>query len=621
MIHRIPMGWPVVLLAGLFLLGCSEESQRSEFDADEIVSYSRSYRIKALDPALSGDVSSSKAISRIYEGLVEYDYLARPYKVVPLLTESMPEVSADGLVYTFKIRKGIHFHDDSCFSGGTGRELVAEDFIYSFKRIADVKNISSGFWIFDGRVLGINAFHEASKSTEPTDYGMEIEGLKALDRHTLQIRLTEPYPQLLNVLTMHYAFAVAHEAVEHYGPHFVSNPVGTGPYELVHWRRNSRIEFVRSPKWAETGRSETYPSNGTPEQIEAGLLKDAGEQIPFVDRVVQFVVDDGSTAWMMFLSGQFSFSEISPDNWDAVMTVDEGLNEGLEKRGISIVSAPTLELRYIGFNWEDAVLGTSTDPEVDRRHRKLRQALSCAYNFDQMNQFMNGRLYPANGPVPEPLGGSLKERAPYRFDLEKAMRLLAEAGYPEGIDPKTGRRLKLTMEVGGADPTTRQMMELLTAMFDRINVVLNVQYNTSPAFHEKLNRKRAQMFYLGWVADYPDAENFFQLFYSKNVTPGPNHANYRNTEIDRIYEQIQTMLDSPERTALYEKMAHIVVEDAPWIFCYQSQSFALKHSWIKNYTYHAFPYGMEKYQRANIDERTQWFKTHKDKKLSMSGEE
>ncbi len=234
---------------------------------------------------------------------------------------------------------------------------------------------------------------------------------------------------------------------------------------------------------------------------------------------------------------------------------------------------------------------------------------------------MTGRLYPINGPVPEPLGGSLKERAPYRFDLEKAKRLLAEAGYPEGIDPKTGRRLKLTMEVGSADSTTRQMMELLSAMYHQINVVLTVQYNTWPAFNEKLNRKQAQMFYLGWVADYPDAENFFQLFYSKNATPGPNHANYRSAEIDRIYEQIRTMFDSPERTALYEKMAHLVVEDAPWIFCYQSKSFALKHNWVKNYTYHAFPYGMEKYMQANIGERERWFKTYKDKKLSMSGEE
>ncbi len=361
------------MVASLFLWGCGESSPQLESDPDEIVSYTRSYRLKALDPALSGDVSSSKAIARIYEGLVEYDYLARPYKVKPLLAESMPEVSEEGLIYTFKIRQGIYFHDDPCFPDGKGRELVAEDFIYSFKRIADVKNVSSGFWIFDERIVGINAFHEASKGSEPTEYDMEIEGLQALDSHTLQIHLIKPYPQLLNVLTMHYAFAVAHEAVDFYGRNFVSHPVGTGPYELVHWRRNSRIEFVRSPKWAETGRIETYPTNGTPEQVEAGLLVDAGKRIPFIDRVVQFVVDDSSTAWMMFLSGQFSFSEVSPDNWDAVMTVEEGLSDGLETRGIKVISAPTLELRYIGFNWEDVVLGSSTDLETDRRHGQQRQ--------------------------------------------------------------------------------------------------------------------------------------------------------------------------------------------------------------------------------------------------------
>jgi len=608
-------------VAGLFLLGCSKKTELVDENSGEVISYSRSYRLKALDPVTAGDVSSSLAIARICEGLVEYDYLARPYKIVPLLAESMPEISADELTYTFKLRKGIYFHDDPCFPNGKGREMVAEDFIYSFKRLADVKNASSGFWIFNNRIVGINDFYEASKGSEPTDYGMEIAGLKALDHYTLQIHLTEPYPQLLNVLTMHYAFVVPREAVEDPNKVFSMHPVGTGPFELVSWRRNSRIEFVRSPKWAETGRVDCYPTEGSPEQKAAGLLKDAGKPIPFVDRIVQFVVDDSSTSWMMFLAGQFSFSEISVDNWDAVVTGDKKLNAALATRGIELISSPTLTVRYLGFNFEDEVVGSSTNPEQNLRNRKLRQALSCAYDFDQMNKFQNNRLYPMNGPIPEPLAGCLKERSPYRFDLEKAKKLMIEAGYPEGIDPKTGRRLKLTLDVGSADPTTRQMMELLVDMYRKIGVALEVQYSTWPAFMEKVHNRQTQFFYLGWVVDYPDAENYFQLFYSKNASPGPNNVNYNNPKIDRLYEQIRTMRDSPERTKLYEEMAHILVEDAPWIFCYQPMSFAVKHSWIENYLPHDFPYGLDKYRRVNVDVRRKWFEEYTNKKLNMSGRE
>lgn len=616
------MGLSAVLLTSLFLWGCRDGSGHLESNEGEVVSYSRSDRVKSLDPATAGDVSSSLAIGRICEGLVQYDYLARPYKIIPQLAECMPEISDDGLVYTFKLRKGIHFHDDPCFPDGKGREVTAEDFIFSFKRVADVKVPSSGFWIFNDRVLGINDFREASKKSKKTDYSMEVEGLRALDSHTFQVHLIEPYPQILHALTMHYAFVVPHEAFEIPGRNFAEKPVGTGPYELVMWRRSSRIEFIRSPKWAETGRIDRYPTNGTPEQVAAGLLEDAGKPIPFIDRIVQFVVEDTSTSWMLFRSGKLSFFTISADNWDAVVPGGgEEINKDLAARGIEMISAPTLSTRYIGFNFLDAVVGSSKDPQQNLRNRKLRQALSCAYNFEEMNKFQKNRFYPMNGPIPEPLKGSLKERSPYRFNLEKAERLMIEAGYPDGIDPKTGKKLRLTVDVGSGDTVTRQMMELLVDMYRKIGVSLKVQYSTWPAFMEKVHQRQTQMFYLGWVIDYPDAENFLQLFYSENGSPGPNNANYANLDIDRLYEQVRTMQDTPERTTLYEEMAHILVEEAPWIYCYQSKSFVLRHSWIKNYLYHDFPYGMDKYRRIDLETRRQWFGLPGGKKLKTTGQE
>ena len=317
-----------------------------------------------------------------------------------------------GLIYTFEIREGIYFQDDVCFPEGRGRELIAEDFVYSIKRIADAKNHASGYWAFNQRIVGLDAFHRHSLESIPTDYDWPVEGLKALSRYKLQVTLTKPYPQLLYVLAMHYSYAVPREAVEMYGELFVNHPVGTGPYRLVEWRRNSRIEFERNPKWKETGRREYFPSADTSLEIENELYADAGAQIPFIDRVIQYVIDDATTGWMKFLNGELDVSSISRDNWDAVITPDKELNQDLQRRGIKLVSSPTLDLGYIGFNWDDPIVGEGDTPRAQERNRKLRQALSCAFNFDQLNQFMNYRLHPISGPIPQPLNGSLTKPSP-----------------------------------------------------------------------------------------------------------------------------------------------------------------------------------------------------------------
>ncbi len=581
---------PCSIFFCLLITACGRrELDTLRFEGEQVL-YGQTSRIKGLDPARAGDVASSAIIGRIYEGLLEYAYLDRPYHLQPMLASAMPDISADGRIYTFHIRKGIFFQDDPCFPGGKGRELTAEDFVYSIKRIADLKNASSGYWAFNGRIVGLDEFRAASAGGTPTAYDAPVEGLSAPDRYTFQIKLKESYPQLLWVLAMHYAFAVPREAVEFYGAGFVNHPVGTGPYILEKWKHNYRIEFVRNPKWAETGRIETYPSTGTESARSAGLLDDAGRQLPFVDRIVQYVVDDAATSWMMFLAGQFSYSSISRDNWDAVIKPDSGLVEELKNQGVELLSSPTLNLYYIGFNLDDPVVG---------KNKKLRQALSCAFEPALLVQYYNGRVTPIYGPLPDPLAGFKPNPTTYSYNLEKAKQLLAEAGYPEGIDPATGRRLELTLELGGATPDVRQVVDLMAGMFDKVGVVLKASYNNWPAFLDKMDRRQAQLFELGWVADYPDAENFLQLFYSANASPGPNHANYANLQFDRLYEQMRIMLPGPEKDRLCEQMADLVIEDCPWIFMYQPMDFAVIHDWLKNYSLHDFPYTMVKYRRVD----------------------
>lgn len=578
-----PSAIAYVVLAAMSaaLTGCGH-SLSTPRDSESVL-YQETLRTRGFDPAKASDATSAQAVARIYETLLQYDYLARPYTVVPLLSDGMPEISEDGLTYRFKVRQGIYFQDDACFPGGKGREVTADDFVYAIKRVADSKVASGGWWAFNGRIVGLNEFRDRFANEEKTDYGFEVSGLRSTDRHTLQIQLKDAYPQLQWIMAMHYAAAVPREAVEFYGDDFVNHPVGSGPFVLKSWIRNYKMEFVRNPKWRETGRVERYP--------DVAGEADAGKQIPFIDRIVDYIVADTTTKWLLFLTGQIDGSEISRDNWDVVMTGDGKLADSLVQQGIQLHSMPTLRIGYIGFNMDDPVVGTN---------KKLRQALSCGFESKAWEKFYNNRIRRPNGPIPEGLPGYDPSPSPYDFNLEKARSLLAEAGYPGGQDPATGRRLQITIESGRADdPEARQSLELVTAFFERIGVVLLTSFNNGPTFYDKLDRRQAQLYALSWLGDYPDAENFLQCFYGANSSPGPNHSNYVNPEFDRLYEKARSMQDTPERTELYRTMAAVVVEDCPWIFTSQPISYVLHSPAFKNFKPTDFPYGMEKYYRID----------------------
>jgi len=541
--------------------GYEKSSTRPEVGAvAEMVYCGATDRIRGFDPVQSSDVPSAHAIYKVYEGLYEYEYLARPYRVRPVLADGMPEVSADGLTYTFHLKKGMRFIDDPCFPGGKGREVTAEDFAYSWKRIADVKTQSTCFWIFEGEIAGMDSYHEES-TRRPVSYDEPVEGIRVPDRYTLQVKLTQPYPQLIWVLTMSYTFAVPREAVEFYGQEFLNHPVGTGPYLVADWTyRNYGITYRANP----TYHGATYPTIGEAGDREKGLLSEAGQPVPFIQEVRQFVIADQSTEWLVFLSGALGQAGIAKDNFNAVISGQKELTADLRSKGIRLEKAPQLWTTYLGFNMEDPVVGLSNDPAVDARHRKLRQALCHTVDIAKWCEFYNDRQMPANSPIPPGISGyDPKKPLPYPFDLAKAKKLLAEAGYPDGIDPKTGHRLQLTVQLGNAsEPEERQSIELMGSFWGAIGVQLIPEYNNWPEFLKKMERKQQQMFRLGWVADYPDAENYLTLFYSKSMSPGPNHTNYNNPKFDELFDKARQMQDGPERTALYMKLADMVNDDA-----------------------------------------------------------
>ncbi|MBI4925188.1 MAG: hypothetical protein HY843_04615, partial [Bdellovibrio sp.] len=377
-------------------------------------------KIKGLDPIYSDDLYSGTEIGHVYEGLVQYHYLKRPYTLIPNLAEAMPEISKDGKKITFKIKKGVFFQDNPCFkaTAGKGRELEAQDFVYSFKRLADPKLTSAGWWVFDGKILGLNEWREENTKNKTTDYQKEVQGLITPDKYTLQISLKQPSAQFIYSLAMAYSYAVPKEAVEYYGKEFINHPVGTGPFRLEEFNPSSKVVWIKNP----TYRKEYYPSEGEPGDKEKDLLNDSGKPLPLSDKIIVYIFEESQPQWLSFLAGKLDYSGIPKDNFDSAITSTKELKSELKTKGIVIYKNANLEITHTSFNMEDPLIG---------KNKYLRQALSVAHNQEEYNKlFYNYRALSAQGPIPPGLAGYDPDfKNPYRqHNPEKAKELLKRAG-------------------------------------------------------------------------------------------------------------------------------------------------------------------------------------------------
>ena len=502
-------------------------------------------RVASMDPIHASAVYDSRAVSLVYEPLLEVDYEARPYRLKSGVCD-LPKVSTNRLVYTFRLRDGVRFQDDPCFPDGKGRLATAEDIVYSLARLRDPKNASSGMWTMD-----------------------YVEGAKAIDTRTVTITLKKPFHVFPWLMAMAYSAIVPHEAVEAYKEKFGLHAVGTGPYRLAEWWRNYRMIFTRDVGW----RGWTEIANPAPY-----------EKIEYV------VVGDLSTQWLMFLGKELDcLGGVDRNNWDAVVGADGKLVPSLAAQGVRLLSAPTLQVMYVGMNMDDPLLG---------KNKKLRQALNCAFDAPAWKKFLNDRVEPADGPLPPGVDGRLETPFAYAFNVEKAKKLLVEAGFPDGIDPKTGKRLILPIALGRADQGAREEVELLQGFYDRVGIRLEPQFMTWAAYLKAVSDGHTTLFMLGWVGDYPDAENFLQLFHSKNCSPGANHGNYRNPEFDKCYDEAMAAETPEARQAAWTRAQEIVREDCPWIFFYYPKAYSIIWDHVGNYNLTDFPYGTEKYLRA-----------------------
>lgn len=587
---------PVAILGlsmtmGTALSGCTKK----EGDGSLLVYHGRHKDdVKTWDPANAYDTVSLDVVPTVYETLYQYAYLSESYKIVPLLAADMPKFSADRLTVTIPIKRGVKFQDDPCFkeSQGKGRELNAHDFVYSFKRLALPSLQSQGWWIFDGKLHGINEFHDrlvkASKSEVPKIFGEQVDGVKALDDHTIQLKLKKPYPQLMYILAMSFTAPVPQEAVAAYGDengNLTDHPVGTGPFVLKKWDRGRQVLLERNP----TFHPDFYPADGSEEFRKKGLLADAGKALPFLDQIKIQVVKEEQPAWLGFMKGDFDVTTVPKDNFGQAIVNKVNLTPELASKGIRLSIETGAVFYYISFNMKDKLVGSN---------RHLRQALSSAIDRDSwIETFTNGTGQKQVTALPPGILDRPKtSKIKYDFDLKRAKELLKKAGYPEGAGLAT-----INFDLRSADSVSRQFGEFITKQWAAIGVKVNVISNTFPAYLEKQKQGNLQVSLGGWNLDYPDAENVYQLLYGPNKAPGPNEANFDHPEMNKLYEQLAVMESGSKRTAIVQKMDDILQEELPWAMGYYLTRYEVSHPWLLNYRANDIILNRHKYYRINKD--------------------
>jgi oligopeptide transport system substrate-binding protein len=565
---------------GIVFLFSSCSKDRS-FDERELHLISPE-KIAGFDPIHASDNYSANEMGKVYEGLFEFHPLKRPYELVPNLAESLPSVSEDGLTYTFKIRTGVYFHDSPAFKDGKGRELKADDFLYSIKRLADPKLQAKGWWLLDDKIVGLNEWRNKYVATESSNYGDDIEGLRKNDDYSFSIKLKKPYPQFLYALAMPYTFVVAKEAVEHFAKEFLNHPVGTGPFVLPVFEQTNRIVYTKNP----TFREKFYPSEGEEGDDKSGLLADAGKKIPLVDKIIVDIIVESQPKWLSFQKAKADLLEIPKDNFDTAVIAGKELSPELRSKGIRLFANPQLDVTFFAFNHDDPLF----------KNKKLRQAMSLAWNRDEANKlFYNKAALEAQSVIPPGLGGYRKEfKNPYiKYDLDQAKKLLAEAGYPQG---KGLPEIKIETR---NETVARQLIEHYAKNLDRVGIKIKVSMNTWPELINKVTKRQHQMYTMAWGADYPDAENFLGLLYCPFSSPGSNGANYCNPDFDNLFKMATVLQDGLERNTLYEKMNEMVAVDVPWIFGFNRTKFYLSQAWVKNYKFMEFNH--TQFQYLNVD--------------------
>lgn len=532
--------------------------------------------VKTLDPANAYDSVSFEVLPNIYDTLLQYKYLEDQLILEPLLAESMPVFSKDGLTVTVKIKKGVLFADDAAFktNGGKGRELKAQDFIFAFKRLAIPAIQSQGAWVFDGKVVGFTEFGKKLQAAKGDDFKKVFEeaipGIIAKDDYTLEFKLTQAYPLLNYILAMQFTSPVPVEAIDAYADkdgNLRDHPIGTGPYILKSWETNQKLILVKNANF-----KGAYPAASSSEALKAaGFLKDAGKALPMIDNLRFDVVKEDQPRLLKFEKGDIDSFELTKDSFRSSMVDAKTVREDLAKKGVVAEQEDSLVMYYVGFNMKDKTL----------QNKYLRQAISSAIDrakwIDTFEKF-TGTIQTEVCP-PGVLDRADSKAIKYDLNLVKAKELLAKAGYPEGKGLPV-----LNFDFRGAETRYRQMGEFFVQQLGAIGIKVNVILNTFPAYLEKAKQGNIQIFLGGWNMDYPDVENGYQLLYGPNKAPGPNDTNLENPQFDALYKKMALVpAGSKGRKEIVKQLDDLIQEEVPWAYGYFRKTYRLRQGWVKNF--------------------------------------
>ncbi|MEO1716666.1 MAG: ABC transporter substrate-binding protein, partial [Planctomycetota bacterium] len=529
---------------------------------------------KSLDPVAGSTTYDNMACAQMYETLLIAKY-SDPYKIEPLLLAEMPTSDDGGKTWNFRLKEGVMFHDDECFPGGKGRELVTDDVFYSLLRIFDAENELKNEWLLKDTILGLDAYAAEQNASDLFDYDGSVPGFVKIDDHNFQIILEQPVYRFLYVLAMFQTSIVPREAVEFHGDRFAFNPVGTGPFILDEWIPKKSLTADANPNYHEV----LYPAEDewTRDDRRNRLHRPAGQKVPFVDRIEFTMFVEDQPMWLRFQAGDIGLTQVPAEYFEQAFDGrTKRLLPEVRQRGVRHDIVPLLDFIFRGFNMEDELLGGYT-PEK----RALRQAIHLAIDLDEFSEtFYQGNTIQYDGPIPPRLDGHPEGgTAPVSFrgpNLQLARQKLAEAGYPDGEGLPA---IKFYTSRGG---NNAEQVEMMKRQLAEVNINLQPELVDFSTLIEFTNNKKAPMFGFAWSSDYPDAENNLALFYSPNESPGSNHYNYKNPEFDALYEKILTMEPSEERTAIYERMRDMVIEDTPYIGSMARTRYYLINEWLLN---------------------------------------
>lgn len=511
----------------LLISGCSNHHHPDK----KIFRYNESSGLASLDPAFAKNKQVMWAVHQLYNTLIEID---SNMQMKPSLAKHW-SISEDNLVFTFYLRNDVSFSDDECFVNGKGRRLTAYDVEYSFKRIIDKNTASPGAWIFNNRV-------------DP------VEGFTTIDDTTFQLKLIRPFQSILGILSMQYCSVIPKEAVEKYRNDFRRHPVGSGPFSFVAWQEGQALILKKNEHYFEQDES--------------------GKPLPYLDGIKVSFYDSKATEFLEFQQNRLDFiDDIDPSFKDEVLTKTGTLKKTWQGK-IELHKHPYLNIEYLGIlvDSENAIVKNSP-----LRLQKIRQAINYGFNRRKMMLYLRNSIGIAaeSGFVPAglPSFDSTLVKG-YHYDVNMAKQLLAEAGFPEGKDLPVIKLL--TIPIYG-DLGTYIANELL-----QIGIRVEVEVVQKSLLMEQTSKSQALFFRGSWIADYPDAENYLSVFYSRNPAP-PNYTRYKNPAFDILYESALSQKNDSLRYKLYQQMDQMVMNDAPVLPLWYDMAIHLVHLNIVNF--------------------------------------